>query len=38
MIMKVVGPLEIRHIKCSDVKVEDPILKVLKNRIKFASV
>ena len=25
---KNVGPLEIRHIECGDVEVEDPILKV----------
>ena len=25
---KIVGPLEIHHIKCGDVEVENPILKV----------
>ena len=38
MIEKNVGPLEICHIKCGDVEVENPILKVCKNRINFANV
>ena len=32
---KIVGPLEIRHIECGDVEVENQILKVRKNRINL---